>query len=416
MLSKKQALVLEGNRIKLRLQERRSCNRDRRVHVDWLRFTVQRKYAPTPSLSTVFRGASLGHDYESVRDGWEQWEVDRRDHERLRIRGRICELLKTVPDADYFPTAQAHSLAEKVVKILGQDFLLDPELKKGQDFYRFRWSITRNGKECAWVGFLASGDSPRQKLQAQTIHVNLFGAACTFARADWCHRMATLIDDLQGKLTRVDLALDFFEGISGGLDRVRDEWHRGVMDVRGRRPSVNMVGAWVEGGRGRSFYFGSREAGKQTNVYEKGVQLFGADDATKWERIELRYGNKLRELPTSVLLRPDDFFAGASEWHSAMLSEHGRTVDGEPIKVKAKQAIQTVKAEVTRSVRWLTNTASQSLAMAFKYLDEDRFLSLVTGRIFPARLQRFSESEVAAAFVDLNDSVFQPTATFAIST
>lgn len=389
------SLVLDGNEVKLRLQADRTTSNGR-VHVDWLRFTCVLKNAPLPAPGVLFprRG--------TVKDGWTS------DDENEYRHMRIMFALNQLPDIDFAASAQAHALAQKICKILGPEFLLEPELKKGHDFYRFRWSITRNGAECAWVGFLASGDSPRQKAQAETIHANIFGSACTFARGDWRARMANLIEEVQGKVTRVDLALDFFDGISGGLDRIHREWHEGLMDVKGRRPDVNTVGPWVEGGRGRSFYFGSKEAGKQTNVYEKGVQLFGIHDATRWERIELRYGNKLRDLPVDVLRRPDDFFAGASDWHTLMLAEHGHACIGEGVKVRAKQAVETVKAEVTRSMRWLTNTASQSLALAFQYLGQDEFLELVTGRNKPGRLQRFDEKEISAAFASLSPAIFKP--------
>lgn len=405
---KKMALVLEGREIKLRLQADQAKNTEA-VHIDWLRFTVQRKNAPIPDLSNVFADASWGADYESVSRGWDSEHVQLRDKQRLTVRNRICLLLRDLPDSDYAPSTQAYDLADRVASILGADFAVAPELKKGQDFYRFRWSIVRAGVECAWVGFLVNGNSRAQQRQAQTLHVNLHGTACTFAAPGWRKKMAALIEELEAKITRIDLALDFFDGIAGGLDRIRDDWHAGLMDVRGRTPAVNTVGPWVEGGRGRSFYFGSREAGKQTNVYEKGVQLFGLKDATRWERVELRYGNKLRELPVDALRRPDSFFAGASDWHAAILAEHGKAATvGEKIKVKARQAIETVQAEVTRSVRWLTDTASQSLALAFHYLDEESFLSLVTGRNLPGRLQKFKTSEISAAFDRLAPSVLQP--------
>lgn len=338
-----QALILEGNEIKLRLQADRRVS-GHAVHVDWLRVTFQRKHAPIPTVKTLFPDPVQRESYD--------YSMSEADMDIVRWkRAKVAKMLREMPDADFAASAQAHLLAQKICAILGNQFSVEPELKKGQDFYRFRWSIVRNGAECAWVGFLASGESPRQQAQGQTIHANLYGAACTFANGDWRHRMAHLIEEHEGKVTRVDLALDFFDGISGGVDRVRDDWHAGLMDIRGHRPDANTVGPWVEGGRGRSFYFGSKEAGKQTNTYEKGVQLFGKKDATNWERIELRYGNKLRELPADILRRPDAFFAGASDWHAAMLAEHGRVTAPEPVKVKAKQAVQSVKAEVTRAVR-----------------------------------------------------------------
>lgn len=399
-MSKQQALVMDGNEVKLRLQADRRITGNA-VHIDWLRFTVLRKHAPIPTVKTLFP-----RPVYRASDDYSRSEHDM-DIERW-TREKVAKLLRDLPDADFSATSQAHVLAQKICSILGADFAVDPELKKGQDFYRFRWSIIRHGAECGWVGFLASGESPRQQAQAQTIHANLYGAACTFGNGDWRHRVAHLIEECEGKVTRVDLALDFFDGIRGGVERVRDDWHAGLMDVRGRRPDANTVGPWVDGGRGRSFYVGSKEAGKQTNVYEKGVQLFGKKDATNWERIELRYGNKLRELPADILRRPDAFFSGASDWHAAMLAEHGKTTLPEPVKVKAKQAVESVKAEVTRAVRWLNDTASQSLALAFQFLGEDEFLELVQHRNLPGRLRKFAGSEIKAAFAALSPAIYQP--------
>lgn len=399
-LSKKQqALVIEGNEVKLRLQADR-IKSGGAVHVDWLRFTCELKNAPVPVAEVLFPGP-LTDTLENPRSIAEQ------DLEQYR-RTKLLRILREMPDAEFAASAQAHALALKVCKALGPEFSVDPQLNKGKDFYRFRWSITRNDAEVAWVGFLASSESPRLDALAKTINVNVFGSACTFARGDWRHRMANLIEEVSAKITRIDYALDFFDGIRGGLERIRDDWHAGLMDVNGRRPKANTVGPWVDGGRGRSFYFGSKEAGKQTNVYEKGVQLFGELDATHWERVELRYGNKLRDLPVDMLRRADDFFAGASDWHQKMLAEHGKYSEGEGVKVRSKQAIQTVKAEVTRAIRWLTNTAGASVALAFEHLGQDAFLEILTGRKLPGRLAKFSFQEISAACASLDTQVFQP--------
>lgn len=399
MNKREQALFIEGTEVKLRLQaDRRLSNHV--VHVDWLRFTVQLKHAPIPTVDTLFPAPVQQHEW----DFKSEFEMDQ---ERWK-RAKLARMLRELPDADFAASAQALVLAQKICSILGPGFAVEQEIKKGQDFYRFRWSITRNGAECAWVGFLASGESPRQQAQAKTIHANLYGGACTFANGDWRHRMANLVEEMEGKVTRIDLALDFFDGMQGGVDRVRQDWHAGLMDVRGRRPDANTVGPWVEGGRGRSFYFGSKEAGKQTNVYEKGVQLFGKKDATNWERIELRYGNKLRELPADMLRRPDDFFAGASDWHASMLLEHGRLAVPEPVKVRSKQAVQSVLAEVTRNFRWAKDTAGQAIACVFQYGSEDDFLEIIGHRNLPGRLRKFASSEIKAAFAALSPSIYQP--------
>lgn len=393
------SLVLDGNVVKLRLQAERTKSSGA-VHIDWLRFTTDLKHAPIPTLEVLFPTPVQ----DSLLNPRSIAELEIEQYRRMKL----LRILRDMPDQDFAASAQAHALAQKVCKALGPDFSIEPEVKKGHDFYRFRWSIVRNDAECAWVGFLASGESPRQQAQAKTIHANVYGSACTFARGDWRHRMANLIEEVNGKITRIDYALDFFDGIRGGLERIRDDWHAGLMDVNGRRPKANTVGPWVDGGRGRSFYFGSKEAGKQTNVYEKGVQLFGELDATHWERVELRYGNKLRDLPVDMLRRADHFFAGASEWHQKMLAEHGKYAEGEGVKVRPKQAIQTVKAEVTRAIRWLTNTAGASVALAFEHLGQDAFLEILTGRKLPGRLAKFSYQEISAACASLDTQVFQP--------
>ncbi len=399
----RQKLVVDGNEVKFRLEAARKKSAGV-VHVDWLRFTCQFKNAPVPVAEVLFPS--------KVTDSLLQPRSIAELEDAEWRRAKMLRILRDMPDAEFAASAQAHALAEQVCKALGAGFTVYPEVQKGHDFYRFRWSIVRNGVECAWIGYLASGDSPRQKSQSKTIHANIYGTACTFAQLDWRNRMAKVVEECDAKITRIDYALDFFDGISGGLDRVRDDWHASAMDVKGRRPKANTVGPWVEGGRGRSFYFGSKEAGKQTNVYEKGVQLFGEQDATRWERIELRYGNKMRILSADMLRRPDNFFAGASDWHSGMLAEHGRACIGQRVKVQSKQAIETVRAEVTRSIRWLTNTAAPSLALAFKFLGENEFLELVTGRAKPGRLEKFSDHEISVACAALSPAVYQPKARF----
>lgn len=381
----KSDLVLDGNEVKLRLKAERLKTRTP-VHVDWVRFTCNLRNAPFPSVETLF---PLNQDVEPVA----ALELDGM-RERTR---KLALILRELPDADFTASAQAKTLADEVSEALGAEFSVFPELRKGHDFYRFRWSIVRHGVECAWVGFLSSGDSPRQSAQAKTLHVNVYGSACTFAEPGFNDRLAALIDRTDAKLTRIDLALDFFDGLSGGIDRVRSDYIAGLMDHYGRRPSCNMVGDWCNG-RSRSFYFGSKEAGKQTNVYEKGHQLYGAQSGSEWHRVELRYGNKLRDLPSDMLRRPADFFAGASDWHAAILREvrPETSFTPEPCKTRSRLASETVQAEVARVVRWARNTAGPSLAFLVKFASFDQLASVCENQKLPGRLQRFGLDELDA--------------------
>lgn len=364
--ARKSDLVLDGREVAFRLKAERQHSKGL-VHVDWVRFTVRVK-------AQAYRAA---------------WCTE--------LPERLEKALAELPDAEWAVSVQAQALADEAAQALGPDFTVAQEVRKGHDFYRFRWSIERNGTECGWVGYLASGESPRQKAQAETMHVNLYGTACTFALPGFNHRLADLVRQRDGVLTRVDLALDYFDGISGGMDRVKSDYMAGLMDHYGNRPKCNLVGDWCNG-RARSFYFGSKEAGKQTNVYEKGHQLFGPKDDSPWMRVELRYGNKLRVLDANMLNRPDDFFAGASDWHAAMLREAGARAVPEPVTTTPRLPQQTVLAEVKRNVRWLMDTAAPSLALAFQYLKDLTFLDLVTNQKLPGRLGKFTENEISDAY------------------
>ena len=371
----KASLVTDGNTIKVRLEaERRHTGS--LVHVDWLRFTVRTRNAP-----------ALRSDVPVLSDNI--WD------EGYRL-AQIYKLLNELPDCERDNCGQAAELADRVAALLGPEFARSATLGKGHDFYRHRWPILRNDVECGWVGFGASSESPRQTAQAGTIHVNLFGAACTFAAFGWREKLADLCDELSADITRCDLALDFFDGLSGGIERVAQDYHAGLCDVGGRRLKIRDIN-WLKG-RSRSVYIGSKEAGKETNVYEKGDQLFGEDAESKWVRFELRYGNKLRELSADMLRRPADFFGGASDWHATVLAEAGESFTPEPVATDGRLAPMTVEAEVFRNLKWSFQTASASIAAAFKFLGDEDFLRLVTGQKLPGRLQRFNPSELKAAF------------------
>ena len=403
------SLVLDGSEVKLRLQAERAAT-GLAVHLDWLRFTVTRRNALTPTAEDLFPKlpepvAYIGvplHDWVPPEKTGCSLPRSANDVYWEEKRQAWMKLLSTLPDSDFAPSAEAKALADRVAEALGSDFSVNPELLKGHDFYRFRFAIMRNGKECAWVGFLASGTSPCQAAQANTTHVNITGTACTFAAPGWAARMASLIEETNAKVTRCDLALDFFDGIAGGLGRVKSDYEAGAMKVRGNQPKCNMVGVWLDsGGHSRSFYFGSKQAGKQTNVYEKGHQLYGPQDTSDWHRIELRYGDKMRVLSVDMLRNPAAFFAGASDWHEKLLKEHSETAPAPvPSPVKPRRALETVRAEVSRNIRWLLNTAAPSVAMAFRHLGDDflEFLRIANDKAAPGRLQSFANDEIENAY------------------
>ena len=369
-------LVLDGTEIKLRLLAERQETKSV-VHVDWFRFTALLRNRPAPSADVLFPLSG------SV------WDADYR-------KAQFDKVLASVDDCDFAASAQAHELAESVAVALGAEFSVALEIRKGHDYYKFRWSIERAGVECGWVGFQASGDSPRQAAQAKTIHANIYGAACTFASKGWRERLAVIVVASRALVTRCDLALDFFDGIEGGLDSVVAQYKSGECDSGGKRLKSSCLGDWMNN-RSRSLYFGSKQAGKQTNVYEKGDQLYGEEANSKWLRVELRYGNKLRVLPVDLLTRPEDFFAGASSWHQSMLTLAEGQAVAEKVHCDVRRPIETVKAEAVRSLRWVRDVAAPSVALALGALGDDVF-DLFMGQALPGRLKKFLRAEIGAVY------------------
>lgn len=373
-ICKPNALVLDGSEVKLRLMAERQESKTA-CHVDWVRFTTNLRNAEPLPVDRLFPLST------SIWD------------ENLRT-AQFDAILSQCPGGEFEASSQAYELAQKCCASLGSDFTVAAEIRKGHDFYKFRWSIERNGVECGWVGFLTSSDSPRQQTQSKTIHANLYGSACTYAAAGWRDRLADLVDSCKGTLTRCDLALDFFDGLPGGLDGIVDQFKAGLCDVNGRRLKTSCVGDWVNG-KERSFYFGSKESGKQTNAYEKGHQLFGVGSGSDWLRVELRYGNKLRFLTSDMLRRPADFFGGASDWHQSMLLVADGLVSAESVPCEARLPLESVEAECFRNVKWMLNTAGPTMAAGIQHLSEGNLWDSLQGMALPGRLKKFSPSEIA---------------------
>jgi phage replication initiation protein len=425
-MAKYGGLVLDGGEVKFRLEAERQASSNL-IHIDWLRFTVflrnvvptfetlpdwdvnasskferelskikfasEEYYGLNPNESYVKHGATLCPDgsdrlaaivIKSTLDGF---EAERKD---TQFQGACSE---------------AFDLAREVAQILGKEFAVNTTLKPGQDFYKYRFCIERNGFECAWVGFLAAGNGKSKGSQDQTIHVNIQGHACTFAEHGWREKMADCIDTHKGRITRADLALDVFTGLGYDFGRLLTDYKQGVFKVRGKNPACKLDGDWGNDS-GRSIYIGSRTSGKITNIYEKGDQLFGVKACSPWVRAELRYGDQERVLPSDLLRRPDSFFSGASDWHEALLVQVGASVVSQSIKTVPTLEKQTVVAEVYRNLVWLRDSAASTMRGALKFMDYDTLLEflLPDSTKLPGRLEKFKTSELSSAYQSVVDS------------
>lgn len=137
--------------------------------------------------------------------------------------------------------------------------------------------------------------------------------------------LEVLLHNINATITRVDLCVDFFEGEVSVLDCV--SWYGQDVYKLGRvQPSCSVVGDWIGGKNGRTFYVGKARNGKLIRCYEKGIQL--GDPQSKWVRIELQLGNVDRSIPLDVLSFPERYFGGAAKWPFAVF--------GQPLRIKTR--------------------------------------------------------------------------------
>lgn len=144
--------------------------------------------------------------------------------------------------------------------------------------------------------------------QRGTALVTLSGAACAVV-ADWRALVALGRDELRGRITRWDGAVDDYAGLHPVEEAIR-LYQEGKFTAGGRPPKMKQHGNWTEpDGTGRSVVIGIREHGKRLSVYEKGMEL--GCPGHPWVRWELSLGNKGRVVPWEVLLEPGRYVVGA---------------------------------------------------------------------------------------------------------
>lgn len=288
-------LLFDGRRIKIKTQER-AAKSDAGVIVDYLRVTVRRD--AIEALSFIPQGAM--------------------DSEITRL------------------------LAVRWAELVGFQF---GEVRgKGRDYYEHTCTIWNdNGRE---VGSVSGGGEH----QAGTFCFTLKGEGCTYAAPGWERTAYEFFNALEAKITRVDLARDFFDGESGGVESVRDAYRQGLFNYNGRKPSCDQNGDW-EHGKSRTWYVGKRESGKVFRGYEKDHQFGNLDG--KWWRAEVELRSHQRIIPLESLIRPSSFFAGAYEY-CAQLLQHVQ-----PQKVSTGHKV--AEASIESCIRWIERTVAPAL-------------------------------------------------------
>lgn len=195
-----------------------------------------------------------------------------------------------------------------IAEVFGiEEFCHNP---KGWLGYEKRADLGDRGKHgvVAWGG----------ESQKETAHFELNGQGCALVRCWQAPR--AWAEARKARITRIDLAHDDYAGTVWNADRVQAEHVNGdgFKGTDGKKPLSSMVGDWDYGIKGRTYYVGSRAAGKMLRCYEKGKQLGELDNP--WFRVELELKATNRLIPLNVLTSPGQYLAGSYPCLSSLSS------------------------------------------------------------------------------------------------
>lgn len=177
-------------------------------------------------------------------------------------------------------------------------------LDEGKGIRGYQSSITlfaHVGSRKQQIGFLGYGG----EAQRGTWMLSISGGGCSLINR-W-RAMRRWLERIKGKITRLDLCLDFVHG-EYTVDDAVSFYKSGRFTSSGRPPATSQAGDWLNG-KERTLYIGKAKNGKVLRVYEKGQQLGNADSA--WTRYEVQFGSRDRVIPLEALTERDKYFAGA---------------------------------------------------------------------------------------------------------
>ncbi len=201
-----------------------------------------------------------------------------------------------VSDTEYM-----YVLSRKLEEILG--FGITRKCKsKGNKFYNMMFRL---GSDDVDYGEVHYGG------QRDTVLIELKGVGCNLAKEGWEARMFEFLKNaVRPRITRIDLALDFFNG-EYSPERALLDHDNGFFDNHNMRPKSEMIGsAWrKEDGTGKTFYVGRKKNARFVRVYEKGRQL--GDKDSLWTRFEIQFNHGDIEIPLDILIDEGGYFCGA---------------------------------------------------------------------------------------------------------
>lgn len=184
------------------------------------------------------------------------------------------------------------------------------ERRGGFSGYRYSAKLLCNGTQAGLVAWGAENFG---------YYVSFSGKGCEAINMEALHH--ALKQMVGAKLTRVDIALDDFEG-NVTINDIKDKYIDGQFITRGTPPKAGeFIGykgmspadrkkCGMVPDAGHTFYVGARENGKIFRAYDKAAQT-KCEQYPNWNRFEVQIGNRFRVIPLDVLIHSDQYFAGA---------------------------------------------------------------------------------------------------------
>jgi phage replication initiation protein len=194
--------------------------------------------------------------------------------------------------------------------------------------------------------------------------VSLTGDGC--AQVQHWDEIVSMLEHVQARITRLDLAADFPEG-EVSVDDALAAFREGAFASCGKPPSGRLVDD-LGSGSGRTLYVGAGQSSKLCRVYEKGRQL--GQKNSPWVRVEVEFKNRRFEIPYHALLAPLDFLAGSypviGEWlGSAGVPLHAIRRTASAVVEKAvhvgRQHVGGLVAYLRRNLGWTASRVVRHL-------------------------------------------------------
>ncbi|ENV5038976.1 replication initiation factor domain-containing protein [Neisseria gonorrhoeae] len=210
--------------------------------------------------------------------------------------------------------------------------------------------------------------------QRETMLVELTAVGCNAANIGWESRLFDFLTNaIRPKITRVDIAKDFFNG-EYSPNQAREDRNKGLFTCHHVKPKGECLGSdWEEDDeakmtKGKTYGIGSRESSKYVRVYEKGKQL--GDKTSTWTRFEIEFKAKDIVIPFEVLQTPGEYFGGAYPICERFAQKATRIHALKEDKVvSADRCLEWVKKQFGR--------AANGLKFIFPELDKAKLFELI---------------------------------------